>query len=704
MPLTDTSFAAVAEQLAVPLALVTPDSRLVGANASGYAAMGLSADADGELLTDLLAGPAAEFLDYLRRCARTFSPLPGLLHLNNEVEGRKRLTITGARTRHETGGDGQPSVLLQMESAESTERHKRFVALNDAVRELEEQIYARKRTESLLAAQKDSLSRVVAGDPLNRVLAMLALAVEDISDDAMVSVMLLDEDNRLRSAAAPNLPADLVRAVDGLEIGPEVGSCGTAAYTGRTVVVADVLVDPLWRNFRELAKAHDVRACWSAPILDSKDEVLGSLAMYFKTVRRPAMTDLTLIENIAHIAGLAVERHSYEQELAALLASEKRDRERAEAESRAKDQFLAMLSHELRNPLGAISNASYALEALGGTGAEHGELHRILIKEATMLNRLLDDLLDLSRLSNGKLSLRLERVPALEMIDDLRRIARTTYPKRALRTELDGDLGYVEGDRTRILQVLQNLVDNAFKYSDPDQPVALIAAADANQLTVRVRDRGCGIEADLMASIFDPFMQADHSLDRSGSGLGLGLALARRLARMHGGDVEAHSDGAGKGSEFVLRLPLAEAPEETVEVTPADRNVAMGGQRVLVVEDNASARQGLCMLLKLKGFAVDEAADGEQALERIRAQRPDVALVDIGLPVLDGYQLAECVAKEFPEAGIRLIALTGYGQEGDRRRTTEAGFAAHLVKPVELDELLDALSVSSDSPAPGYGT
>ena len=368
-------------------------------------------------------------------------------------------------------------------------------------------------------------------------------------------------------------------------------------------------------------------------------------------------------------------------------AEEEQAVRRAEAETlaRAKDEFLAMLGHELRNPLGTITNALAILNRRGGDD----ELRRfttIIGRQATHLTRLVDDLLDVARVTSGKIDLRREpvelRALARRCVDALGEAGRTGEH----HVTVEGDAVHVCGDPARLEQVVSNLLDNALKYTPSGGTITVRTVVHGSQAVLSVRDTGEGIRADLLDRIFDLFVQEPQALDRSRGGLGLGLTLVKRLVELHDGAVAVTSEGSGRGSEFTIRLPVTDAPDASTarDATPPGEGLR---QRVLIVEDNADARESLRLLLQLAGHEVETAEDGLSGLQKLTTLRPDVALIDLGLPGIDGYDLARRL-RALPEArAMRLIAISGYGQAEDRRRALDAGFDLHITKPVDPDRL-----------------
>ncbi len=358
---------------------------------------------------------------------------------------------------------------------------------------------------------------------------------------------------------------------------------------------------------------------------------------------------------------------------------------RLEQQDRRKDEFLAMLGHELRNPLAAILGAVYVLQRSRGTDIAARQ-PPIIERQARHLSRLVNDLLDVSRVTLGKITL--ERRPL-----DLREVATRcvqTYQSAAahqrhqLTRVTGGEPVVVEGDLVRLEQVLSNLVTNALKYTPAGGHVRVAVRREGDEAVLAVKDDGMGIDGELLPSIFELFTQATPTLDRARGGLGLGLSLVKSLVERHDGRVTAHSDGHGRGSEFVVRLPLAAC---ALEARAAEPEPAVGGGvKVLVVEDNEDARDTMQLLLEMWGYDVETACDGQEGLDKALSRRPAVAIVDIGLPKLDGYEVARQICAR-ADSKPRLIAVTGYGQPEDRRQALEAGFDHHLPKPVNADDL-----------------
>ncbi len=365
---------------------------------------------------------------------------------------------------------------------------------------------------------------------------------------------------------------------------------------------------------------------------------------------------------------------------------------------RRKDEFLAMLAHELRNPLAPIRNAAHTLALLGTPDDRIHWVSGVIERQVGLMTRLVDDLLDVSRITSGKITLKREPVSIPAVIAQGVEAARPPAESRKETLEVDAapDVGWVDGDQARLVQSVGNLLDNAIKYTEEGGHIRLTARADDREVVIAVRDSGVGIAADLLPHVFDLFAQADRSLERRQGGLGIGLTLVRRLVDMHGGRVEAASEGPGRGSEFTIRLPrlAVDAAEPGAEPAFEAREGPPGpARRVLVVDDQPDSTDSLALFLRLRGHEVHTASDGPGALEEFARCQPEVVFLDLGLPGMSGYDVARRL-RAMPEAReVRLVAVTGYGTEADRERTRAAGFDVHLAKPVDplaVEELLTA--------------
>jgi CheY-like chemotaxis protein len=352
-----------------------------------------------------------------------------------------------------------------------------------------------------------------------------------------------------------------------------------------------------------------------------------------------------------------------------------------------KDEFIATLSHELRNPLAPLSHSLQVLKLTGATGADAQPLHEIMERQVNHLVRLVDDLLEMARITRGRLELRRERV---EVATVVRNAVETSDPLiqaagHRLTVSLPGEPLWVDGDPVRLAQILANLLNNSARYTERGGEIAVHARREDGMAAIAVRDNGSGIPPQILPEIFEMFSRGERGAAYApGGGLGIGLALARRLAEMHGGTLHAHSEGPGRGAEFLLRVPLAAHTPRPAAAAP-DAGV-LPGKRILVVDDNRDAADSLAMLLNFLGAEVNVVYDGA-----FESYRPGVVLLDIGMPGMDGFTVARRLREAPGGRGVPIVAITGWGQEEDRRRAREAGFDHHLVKPPDMTALRSLL-------------
>ncbi len=436
----------------------------------------------------------------------------------------------------------------------------------------------------------------------------------------------------------------------------------TRALGGQSILDEEI-------HYRRPDGSERVLSASAAPVYDSDGRIVAAVN---------AFSDIT-------------DRKSIEERNRQLLVREREARAEAEVANRSKDEFLAMLGHELRNPLAPIVTA-LQLMRLRGDDTLHKE-RTVIERQVNHLIRLVEDLLDVSRITRGKIELKRERIEMSEIVAKAIEMASPLIEQRQHQLVVDVPrLGLaVEADSVRMGQVVANLLNNAAKYTEPHGTLTIAATPEeGGRIALRVRDTGIGLSAEMLPRVFDLFVQEHQAIDRAQGGLGLGLAIVRVLVELHGGTVEARSEGQGRGSEFIVRLAAAGAGDPAAASAPgrgyevATRPDAL---RILVVDDNADAADLLATSVEMMGHLAQVAHDGPAGL-RIAAQfRPDVALLDIGLPVMDGYELARHLRALPGLASLRLIAVTGYSQEADRRRAEAVGFERHLVKPIELEQL-----------------
>jgi PAS domain S-box-containing protein len=534
-----------------------------------------------------------------------------------------------------------------------------------------------------LAEASATLSVLV--DPESTLGNLARLSVPSFAD--WCEVYLLDERRRIRligASADPSREAALRRLWESYP--PRWDSPSPVVRvlkTGRSELTAE-LTEALAREL-----AHDDEHLRLVRELDPKSFVLVPLTVRGATVgalgffvslsgRRYVKADLDLAEDLARRAAVAIDNARLYQE--------------ARASDRRKDEFLAMLAHELRNPLAPVRNALHVIHLRGKErrqAIQHA--HEVIERQVEHMVRLVDDLLDVSRITRGKINLQQEVIDIGLIVTRAVEGSRPLIDARrhALEVVVPEDELQVEGDPTRLAQVLWNLLNNAAKYTPEGGRIRLVVEREPGAVLLRVRDTGVGIPGEVLPKVFDLFTQADRTLDRAQGGLGIGLTLVRQLTEMHGGTVEAHSEGPGRGSEFVVRLPLLVEPRAATpsadarapRLRPAPRH------RVLVVDDNRDSADSLATLLRLVGNDVRTAYDGRQALEVAAQYQPEMVLLDIGLPGLNGYEVARQLRTERGYGRPVLTALTGYSSEEDRRRSLAAGFDHHMVKPVDFASL-----------------
>jgi signal transduction histidine kinase/ActR/RegA family two-component response regulator len=523
-----------------------------------------------------------------------------------------------------------------------------------------------------------ALDRLVELLAINRALAaavdyhaLVRLVVDKAADflDADIAVLVMtDEHGEATIAAARGLDPSATSAFKARfdeRIGARI--CELIACTPDRFFASPVVEAGIVRGMLAVFRRH-------APSADTEAALLSALA-----------------DQVAIALGNALHMRRLEEALATLRDADRR-----------KDEFLGMLSHELRNPLAPIRYSVFLLNRAGTQSETAVYARQVIERQTEHLTRLIDDLLDVTRIARGKVSIAREPV---DISDVARRAADDHGPLFAERgiamsLEIPQQAAWVVGDETRIAQVLANLLANAAKFTPAGGRVGMTVASEASNVEIRVQDSGAGIDPSLRTRVFEPFVQSDKTLARSGGGLGLGLALVKGVVQLHGGTVEAESAGVGQGSEFVIRLPRL-APPETLPMPAARTSALVHPKRVLIIEDHRDAAESLARLVSLLGHTSYIAHDGPTGFEMIQASQPDVVLCDIGLPGMSGYELVKQI-RERGLNGARLIAISGYAQPEDVRRAIDAGFDAHVAKPPDPGEIHRLLS--HEAPAPPSGS
>jgi PAS domain S-box-containing protein len=549
----------------------------------------------------------------------------------------------------------------------------------------------RKRTEAALRKQTERLRLLweaaavllTADDPDAMLRGLLAQIGPHLGVDVYLNYVLNDSGDALRLASCEGIPVETARTITRLEFSQAV--CGTVALQRRPIVATHIQQsdDPKV----QLVKSLGLRAYACNPLL-AGDRLLGTLSFASRTKDQFDPDEVAFIETICHYVTAAYERLQLLNEL-------------KEADRR-KDEFLATLAHELRNPLAPVRHAVQVLRLKGPGEPELRWGRDVIDRQLEHLTRLIDDLMDLSRITRNKLELRKERIELAEVIQGAVESSRPLIAQcgHELTVTLPPEPVILHGDVVRLAQVFLNLLNNAAKYTERGGRIWLTAEREDGEVVVRVKDTGVGIPPEKLPRLFEMFFQVDRTLERSQGGLGIGLSLVRRLVELHGGRVEARSEGAGKGSEFIVRLPvLVEEPKPPpAQELGSNGSAKAMARRILVADDNRDAADSLAMLLRLAGHEVRTAYDGAAGVEVAERFRPEVALLDIGMPKLNGYDVCRHIREAEWGQDVVLIAMTGWGQEEDRRRTAAAGFDVHMVKPVNPTALLDLLAAQPQAP------
>jgi signal transduction histidine kinase/ActR/RegA family two-component response regulator len=529
-----------------------------------------------------------------------------------------------------------------------------------------------RETQALQAGQQQILEMIARGAPLTEVLAAIAVLIEQQARGVYCSILLL-QGNTLSLGAAPSLPESFNCHMARIGIDPPRGPCAFAALRRVAVVTEDIADDTRWSDrYRSLTAEHGLRSSWSSPIPGSDGSVLGTFAMYHTDPHRPTEAEQRLTAAATHLAGIAIERARAEEAL----------RERAEALAavdRRKDEFLAVLAHELRNPLASVRIGLQLQRRQGLRGDT--PMDRILERQVEHLARLADDLLDVSRITRGKIELRPERLDLVQLVREAVDAHQGEIDANGLTLELalPDRAAYVNGDRIRLAQVAGNILHNAVKFTERGGRIKVSLQREGERALLNIEDTGVGMSAEALQNVFMPFTQVEQTIARSHGGLGLGLALVTNLVERHRGEVFAYSAGEGKGARFTVALPLVAPP---IEVPSADDGPMplVSDLRILLIEDNKDLAVTLREYLLLSGYEVRTAETGPAGIEAAGGFKPQVIVCDLGLPGMDGYAVARALRQNPATASARLIALSGYGQPEDRRRSREHGFDLHLTK------------------------
>jgi PAS domain S-box-containing protein len=583
-----------------------------------------------------------------------------------DANGRRETFSLDHRMRR---ADGEFRWVLAAGRSRRDERGK-YLGLVGSVIDVHERKLAEnalRDSEAILAGQKEAFQAAMDGRPLVACLDALVRTAVAQYTDARAAFYMVGDDRGLHHVTG--MSDEYARQIDGFKIGPESLACGLALHSRQPVITPDVEEEPRWEPWRWMAREHDFRGCWSFPVQTSGGPILGTLALYFPEPRTPARNDLSLVAALAHAAAIVISKYD-----------EAKDRARAEQalkeSNRRKDEFLAVLGHELRNPLAPLSTAAELLKEVEKKPELLETVRPMMRRQIDHLARLVDDLLDASRISRGYAEL--QQAP-FELRSAVESAVEQSKPliaarRHRLNVELVDAPLRTHGDFQRLTQVFVNLLSNAAKYSEPGGEITVRAIREGDQAFVRVTDRGFGIPPDRVQEIFEMFSQvAEHRSLVGGGGLGIGLALCRQLVELHGGSIAAKSEGLGCGSEFTVRLPLAPAAREEAGA-PAEKPAAESPRRrVLVVDDNVDAAATLRMALELQGHEARAVFGGVEALEAMAQRDAEIVLLDLGMPQMDGFEVARRIRQLPGGRDVLLVALTGWGQDQDRARTADGG-------------------------------
>jgi signal transduction histidine kinase/DNA-binding response OmpR family regulator len=523
---------------------------------------------------------------------------------------------------------------------------------------------ARRRAERFLRLINEAAAHLLtAADPDELIRGLFEKVSEPLGVDAYLSYVVESRD-RLRLASYAGIRPDQARGISELAFGQSISG---AVAQRREYIHATNLTREAEQPM-ESAELPGVRACYCVPLLVN-DRLMGTLAFVSCTKDEFAADEIDLLRTMSHYTTAAYERLQHIAQL-------------SEADRR-KDEFLATLAHELRNPLAPLRNVLAVMKRAHDDIGLIQQAREMMDRQVSQLVRLVDDLLDASRVSRNRLALHKSPVELAPILSGAIEAAGplAEHAQVELIVTMPDESICLYADPVRLTQVFGNLLTNACKYTDPGGRVSVSAARQGDEVAIIVKDTGIGIPKDKLDSVFNMFSQVQSALERSEGGLGIGLTLVKRLVAKHDGSVEVRSDGPGCGSEFEVRLPVIEGtPQET---PAAEEETPAPVRRILVVDDNTDAATSLALLLKVEGHTTATAYEGLEALERAETFRPDVILLDIGLPRLDGYQVCRRIREQAWGRDIVVIALSGWGQEKDKLRSEDAGFDHHLVKPVD---------------------
>lgn len=558
--------------------------------------------------------------------------------------------------------------------------------------------------------QAQVLEQLGTGQPLRDVLTTLVIFIQRQAPGLTASIQLFDKEaSCLRNICSPSLPKSYLDKTEGIQLGPQEGSCGTAAFYRSLTVVEDTQTDSRWEKYRDAAAEHGLIACWSQPIISCSGDLLGTVAWYWDHPCRPQSRELELLEVSAHLAGIAIEQKQAEEQLCIA-------KEQAEASSHAKSEFLANMSHEIRTPLNGILGFTNLLMSLGEEVevAQRQDFLGTIHSSGQQLLTLINDILDLSKIEAGQVDLELQNCSPANILSETVSLLRAKSLEKGISLVSDWSTQVpetVQTDPARLRQLLMNLVGNAVKFTSVGRVVIdARISPDRTTLIFEVSDTGIGIPTDKIDVIFDPFVQADSSVTREYGGTGLGLSICRRIVSALGGKLTVQSE-LGMGSAFLLQIPTGD-PHSIVlhHSPPADgfRNhvddsepTNLDGIKILLAEDGEINSKYMSTILGRAGALTEIVDNGQLAVTKAESESFDIILMDMQMPVLDGYTATRRLRGQ--GCKIPIIALTAHAMKGDAEKCLEAGCSHYLSKPVDANHLLQLISTVVSQPDAGTG-
>jgi PAS domain S-box-containing protein len=611
-------------------------------------------------------------------------PVRGAEAIAERPDGTRRWFMPYPTPLYDSGGTvvGGINMLVDI-----TERKRSEHALRESSQSLAEDLEAAQRlqalsTELILSSNMDALYQRITD----------AAAALMHSDFASIQVLYPERGSggELRLLAFRGFEPQAAKFWEWVRADSN-SACGQALRVGKRVIAVDVEQSDFMAGTDDLTtyRRTGIRGVQTTPLLSRDGKVVGMISTHWRQPHEPSDRDLRLLDILARQAADLIERGQAE---AALRQSQERLRDA----DRRKDEFLAMLAHELRNPLAPIRNVSELLARMLPPDSKLQEPVAMIKRQTTQLTRLVDDLLDVSRITSGRIDLRQTPIEVAAIIAQALETVKPLLDEKKHAVSITSSFRplYVDGDFARLEQCVVNVLANAAKYTDAGGKILIQTRSEQACAVIEIADTGAGIAAELLPRVFDLFVQSDRTLDRAQGGLGIGLSVVKRLIEMHGGRIHAHSAGIGHGSTFEIRLPLIAGP---TSIRPEVPRRKVTPRRILIVDDNADAANSLVLLLDIEGHETLAASSAREAIDRLESFQPDVALLDIGLPDMDGYTLAELIRESAPCKGMKLVALTGYGQAEDVARARQAGFDAHLIKPLDYSLLRQTLERLGES-------